>query len=115
MKFLIHFVLILLITILVPMYSIWLYMVALATLVGFFVPYRKTFSSFINSFLFSFMSWGGAAAILAIPNDMLMADRVGGILNISGIALILVTGLIAGICVGFASAAGHSFRQVFKK
>ena len=90
-------------------------MVALATLVGFFVPYRKTFSSFVNTFLFSFMSWSGAAAFLAVPNKMLMADRVGGILNISGIALILVTGLIAGICVGFASAAGHSFRQLFKK
>ena len=115
MKFIIHFILILLITILVPMYSTWWYMVPLASLVGFFVPYRKTFSSFLKSLLFSFISWSSAAALIAIPNEMLMAERVGGILNISGIALILVTGLIAGICVGFASAAGHSFRQLFKK
>ena len=115
MKIIIHLILIILICILAPMYSNWWYMVALSTLVGFFIPYRKTFSSFANSFLFSFITWSGSAAFIAMPNDMVMADRVGGILNVGGFALILLTGMIAGLCIGFGSASGHSLRQLFKK
>ncbi|MDG1296586.1 MAG: hypothetical protein P8P48_05570 [Saprospiraceae bacterium] len=115
MKFTIHLILFVLICLLVPMYSNWLYMAPLGALVGFFIPYRKTISSFAYSFLFSFLTWSGAAAMIAIPNDMILAERVGGILNISGTALILVTGLIAGLFMGLSAASGHSFKQIFKK
>ena len=115
MKIILHIALIALTLFFVPQYTIWWYIGPIAALVGFLIPYGKTFSSFLISFLISFIVWGISTVILASQNEMILADRVGNIFGVSGFGLVLITGLFAGLLTGLASASGHSLRHLFNQ
>ena len=112
MKKIIHFILLVTACLLLPMYADWWFIAVFGVLVGFFIPYEKTFSSFALSFLFSFISWSSYTYAISMPNDFILAERMAGVLNMGAYGLILTTGLIAGLSTGLSSASGHSLRQL---
>ena len=91
--------------------------------VAFAVSAWKAYSgwnAFSTSFISIFILWLSMGLFYSIPNNHILANRVGAMLNlpqssINWIYVLLITGVIGGLVSGFSGLAGFSLREVFKK
>ncbi len=93
----------------------WWSLAVVAFAVGFaFAP--TGWAAFAAGFGGAGVSWGLPAAWLAQQNDGLLAHRVAQLLPLGGsvAALVVVTGIIAGLVGGVAALAGAWLRQAFR-
>lgn len=91
--------------------------------VAFSVSAWKAYSGW-NAFKISFISifilWLAMGLFYSIPNDHILANRVGAMLNlpessINWIYVLLITGIIGGLVSGFSGLAGFYSRAALKK
>lgn len=76
--------------------------------------------AFGHSFLAIFTLWIVAGLIRSIPNENILANRVGEMLmlpfeGLNWLIVLLVTGLIGGLAAGFAGLTGFYLRDITKK
>lgn len=73
--------------------------------------------AFAAGFLGLFMAWGGLAWWIDWQNHSLLSQKMALILPLGGssAALLLLTGLVAGLLAGLASLAGHFLRAQTQK
>lgn len=93
----------------------WWILAVVAFAVGFgFAPTGR--AAFAAGFGGAGLSWLLPAAWLAHQNDGLLAHRVAQLLPLGGsaAALVVVTGVVAGLLGGVAALAGAWLRQAFR-
>jgi hypothetical protein len=72
--------------------------------------------AFWSGFFAVFTLWIMTGLFYSVPNDHILANRVGAMLglpdtSINWIIVLLITGLIGGLAAGFCSLAGYFVRQ----
>lgn len=91
--------------------------------VAFAVSAWKAYSgwnAFITSFISIFILWLAMGLFYSIPNDHILANRVGVMLNlpqssINWIYVLLISGIIGGLVSGFSGLTGFYLREALKK
>jgi len=113
MKFLISIILIALLSFAVGLYLPWWSLALVAFLVAILI-HQRAGKSFLTGFLALFFLWGIMAFVIDQQNQQILSAKVSQMLPLggSGIALILVTGLIGGLVAGFAAMSGSYLRTV---
>ena len=113
MKFLISIILIALLSFAVGLYLPWWSLALVAFLVAILI-HQRAGKSFLTGFLALFFLWGIMAFVIDQHNQQILSAKVSQMLPLggSGIALILVTGLIGGLVAGFAAMSGSYLRTV---
>ncbi len=81
---------------------------------------KSGLQAFGSSFLALFILWVLMGLIHSVPNNHLLANRVGQMFmlpeqNFNWAILLLGTGLIGGLAAGFSGLAGFYCRQIFNK
>lgn len=76
--------------------------------------------SFWNGFSALFILWICMALLRTLPNENLLANRVGQMLTLSEsgfnwVILVIITGIIGGLVAGVSALAGFQFKQAFIK
>ncbi|MFM6975620.1 MAG: hypothetical protein ACKOW2_02070 [Sphingobacteriaceae bacterium] len=76
--------------------------------------------SFWNGFSALFILWACMALLRTLPNENLLANRVGQMLTLpeSGfnwIILVFISSLIGGLVAGLSAFAGFQFKEAFLK
>ena len=76
--------------------------------------------SFWNGFFAIFILWICMALLRSLPNENLLANRVGEMLNLppasyNWLILVLISGTIGGLVAGISAFAGFQFRNAFLK
>ena len=112
MKFLFKTILILLFSylgqLLFPFWSIAI----IALVISLFVK-SKGFSSFFAGFLAVFLLWFSTAFIIDASTQSILTDKVASIFQVSGIVLMIITGVIGGLVGGFGSLTGSLLNTTF--
>ena len=93
----------------------WWSMAVVAFIVGLAIaPSGRV--AFVAGFVGAGLSWLVPAAWLSYQNDGLLAHRVAQLIPLGGsaVALVIVTGLIAGLVGGLAALAGVWLRGAFR-
>jgi hypothetical protein len=68
------------------------------------------------SFVSVFMLWSGMAILSESRSDVSIAQLLGNLLgNISGFAVIILTGVTGGICAGLGGLLGRWMKELFSK
>lgn len=116
MKFLIAFVLTILLSFAGALYFPWWIIAVAAFIVAAFIP-QQPFKSFLTGFIALFILWGAQAFFIDSQNHHLLATRVASILPLGGsyIVLILVTAFIGGLVAAMAALSGSLLRKVIRK
>lgn len=76
--------------------------------------------SFWNGFSAIFILWSCMALLRTLPNDNLLANRVGQMLmlpesSFNWIILVIISACIGGLVAGLSALAGFQFKQSFLK
>ncbi|MFA5243962.1 MAG: hypothetical protein WC380_01555 [Pedobacter sp.] len=91
--------------------------------IAFIVSAWKSYSgwnAFRTSFIAIFILWIAMGLIHSLPNNHILANRVGAMLNlpespINWIYILLITGIVGGLSAGFSGLAGFYFREGIKR
>ncbi|MBD2769309.1 hypothetical protein IC235_15580 [Hymenobacter sp. BT664] len=104
--------LMLVLTVLVQLVLPWWSMAVVAFVLGFALAATGQ-TAFWVGFVGVALSWVGPAAWLSYQNNNLLAQRVAQLLPLGGsaVALIIATGVVAGLVGGLAALAGVWLRQ----
>jgi hypothetical protein len=75
--------------------------------------------AFGHSFLAIFILWIATGLFKSLPNDNILANRVGEMLMLpftefNWIVVLLVSGIVGGLVAGFSGLAGFYLRQAVK-
>ncbi|MGB4776628.1 MAG: hypothetical protein WBP45_15730 [Daejeonella sp.] len=113
------FLLIALICLILQFFLPW-WIIALAAFGLAFWKARSGGNAFGSAFSAIFLLWVIMGLVRSIPNDHLLANRVGQMMmlpdtSFNWIIMLLVTGIIGGIAAGFSALAGFYFQRVFTK
>jgi hypothetical protein len=86
--------------------------IAITSLLVAVLVHQKGWKAFLAGFLGLFLLWAGLAWWIDMKNNGVLSKKVAAVLPLggSGIALILVTGLIGGLVAGFAAMSGSYLR-----
>lgn len=76
--------------------------------------------AFVHSFTAILLLWVAAGLIKTIPNENILANRVGELLMLpfaefNWIIILFVTGIIGGLVAGLSGLAGFYLRELFIK
>src|SRR5690606_7417073 len=90
------------------------------TAVAFGASFWKAGSSrhaFWSGFLAIFCLWAGTALFYTLPNDNILANRIGVMMglpesSLTWLAVLLAGGLAGGLVSGLFALAGYYFRQL---
>jgi len=112
LNFIATFVLALVLSFIMPWWSVML--AAFATALLFTL---KGVSSFFVPFFSILILWAGYSFLLSSPNDFTLARKIAVLLPLKGnpYLLILLAGLIGGLAAGIAGIFGTQCRLMFKK
>lgn len=74
--------------------------------------------AFGHSFMAIFLLWVAAGLFRSIPNENILANRIGEMLTLplsetNWILVLLITGIIGGLVAAFAGMAGYFSRNAF--
>lgn len=91
--------------------------------IAFAVSAWKAYSgwnAFRTSFSAIFILWIAMGLVYSVPNNHILANRVGMMLNlpessINWIYMLIITGITGGLAAGFSGLTGFYFREGFKK
>jgi len=113
MRFLVKFILIVVLTGAAQLFLPWWSIMAIAFLVGFGLP-----ASGINSFLAGFLGvgllWAGYAYWIDNETVSILTNKITALFELqSNALLILLTGVVGGLAAGFGALSGTLFRKIF--
>jgi hypothetical protein len=111
MKFIVSFILIILLSFAGSLFLPWWIIAVAAFLVAAFI-HQRPLKSFLTGFLALFILWGTQALLLDNANEHLLATKVASILPLGGsyIVLILVTAFIGGLVAGMSALTASFLR-----
>ena len=89
--------------------------VVIAAGVGSLILPGKGLPAFASGFLAVFILWSAYAMMIDSANEQILSSRVGQLFSVGPSLLVLITGLIGGLCAGFGSWSGNSIRALLKK
>ena len=114
MKFIISFLLIILLSFAVCLYFSWWSIALVAFVVAAVIPQRPLIS-FITGFLSLFLLWAVLSFWISMNNGNILAHKISLIIikTDSPILLMIVSALIGALVAGFAATAGSYFRSLF--
>lgn len=112
MKFLISFILTILLSFAACLFLPWWSIAIAAFLVAALIP-QKPFKAFLTGFIALFLLWGGLSFWLSNNNDHILAHKVSQlILKMDNPYLLMIaTALIGALVAGFAALAGSYLRK----
>ncbi|HEY0669596.1 MAG TPA: hypothetical protein VGD22_15545 [Sphingobacteriaceae bacterium] len=113
------FIIILFISLILQMFLPW-WIIAIVALT---FSARKAVSgkhAFVHSFTAIFTLWIAAGLLKTIPNENILANRVGEMLMLpftefNWVIILFVTGIIGGLVAGLSGLAGFYLRELFIK
>lgn len=115
MKLAARIILISLITYLLSFYSPW-WILFVVTFVISFLIHGSYINTFITGFLGVGLVWLGLATYLDYKSASMFSEKIVQIFPIEkSNYLIIISGIIGGVCGGFGSLAGNSFKLLFVK
>lgn len=82
---------------------------------------KSASQAFKSGFLALFVVWVGMGLVQTIPNDHLLANRIGAMFmlpadfRLNWLIILLVTGIIGGLAAAFSALAGFYSRRAFCK
>lgn len=108
------FILILIVSLILQLFLPWW----IIAIVAFILSAWKAGSekrAFFHSFAAIFTLWIAAGLVKTLPNENILANRVGEMLklpfaDINWLVVLLVTGIIGGLMAGLAGFAGYCMR-----
>ena len=111
MKFIVSFILIILLSFAGALYFPWWIIAVAAFIVAALIP-QHPFKAFLTGFLALFVLWGAQAFFLDSRNQHLLATKVASVLPLGGsyIMLILVTAFVGALVAGMAALTGSLLR-----
>ncbi|MDP3468881.1 MAG: hypothetical protein Q8S11_11140 [Daejeonella sp.] len=76
--------------------------------------------AFGSAFLAILLLWIGMGLIHTLPNENILANRVGSMLNLPDTSLkwiivLLLTGIIGGLAAGFSGLSGYYVKEAVRK
>jgi hypothetical protein len=116
MKFVVAFILTMLLSFAGGLFFPWWIIALAAFLVAAIIPQRPP-SSFLTAFLALFILWGGYAFGLDLQNQHILATKVASILPLGGsyIIAILITALVGGLVAGLSALTASFLRTTRHK
>lgn len=115
MKFIFRILLSGLFTYLLSFYTPWWIVFAVCFLVAF-ILHGNSLVVFISSFLGAGLVWLLYAWYLDASTESILTDKLVQLFPFEqGIFLLVLSGLIGGVCGGFGALTGNSFRHLFIK
>ncbi len=116
MKFLTAIILTALLSFISGLFLPW-WGIAIAALLVAAIVHQKAGKAFLAGLLGVFLLWAGLAWWIDMKNNGVLSQKVASILPLggSGIALIVVTGLIGGLVAGLAAMTGSYLRATEKR
>lgn len=92
-------------------YFTWYAPVFPAILIGYVMNW-KSGKAFLSGFLAAFLLYSIVSCIIDVSNHHILSTRIGQLFSgISGIVLILFTGITGGILVGSSAAVGAALKH----
>jgi len=77
---------------------------------------QKPGKAFLNGFFGIFALWSAVSLYIYIVNEGLLAERLADLFSLPhGLLVVLLTGLIGGICGGLSAITGNYFKALFLK
>ncbi len=109
------FFLIALISFLLQLFLPW-WIIAPVSFAAGFRRGRSMRYSFVSAFLAIFCLWIVVGLTRTLPNNNILANRIGGMLGLpdtayNWIAVLLLSGLLGGLAAGFSAMAGYYTRR----
>jgi hypothetical protein len=116
MKFIVSFILIILLSFAGALFLPW-WIIALVAFVVAALIHQRPLKAFLAGFLALFILWGVQAFLLDSKNEHLLATKVAAILPLGGsyIVLILVTAFIGGLVAGMSALTASFLRGSKRK
>ena len=116
MKFIVSFILIILLSFAGSLFLPW-WIIAVAAFLVAVLIHQLPLKSFLCGFLALFVLWGAQALWLDNQNEHLLATKVASILPLGGsyIVLILVTAFVGGLVAGMAALSASFLRTSKRK
>ena len=115
MKFLVKFILIIILTYLAQQTMPWWSVVAVAFLVSTLI-YTNGFNSFLSGFLGVGLLWLAYAWMIDSQTNSILTEKVAQLFQLdSPLLLIGLSGLIGGIAGGFGGLTGSHFRKMLTR
>ena len=113
------FILILLLSLIAQFFLPWWVITLIAFILAAWMG-NKPRKSFGNGFSAIFILWACMALLHTLPNENLLANRVGQVLTSSekgmpGLLLVLLTATLGGLVAGVSALAGAYFKEAFGK
>lgn len=92
----------------------WSIMVS-GLLIGYFIP-QKRFLSFLSVFIGVALFWGVFSFYISVANEHILSKRVAVLIikREEPLLLVLLTGLLGGLCAGISALTGRSLALLFK-
>lgn len=112
MKFFTALILTALLAFIAGLFLPWWCMAPVAFAVAALV-HQKPLKAFLSGFLALFLLWGGLAFWIDLKNNHILSKQVAELIKLgeSSFAIIIVTGLVAGLVTGFAALSGSYLRS----
>ena len=115
MKFLVKFILIILLSYLAQQFLPWWSVVAVSFLICTLI-YTSGFNSFLSGFLGVGLLWLTFAWLIDNQTESYLTLKVTNLFKLdSTLLLIGITGLVGGLAAGFGGLTGSHFRKVFTR
>jgi hypothetical protein len=116
MKFIVSFLLIILLSFAGSLFFPWWIVAVPAFVVAALIPQRPL-ASFVTGFLALFILWGTHASFLDYQNQHLLATKVASILPLGGsyINSIIITAFIGGLVAGMSALTASFLRRTKQK
>ncbi len=116
MRFLLAFLLTLVLAFLTGRFMEWWSIALVAFLVALLIP-QKMGKAFLSGLLGIAVLWSAIALWLDVPNQSILSQKVSELFKLGGSSflLILVTAFIGGIVGGFAAMSGSSLRRLLTR
>lgn len=111
MKFFVALLLTAVLAFLAGLWFPWWSLVLAAFAAGWLIP-QTALRSYLSAFLGLFLLWAGLAYWINSGNDSILSERVAALFPgpKTGLFMVILAGLIAGIVGGFAALTGHYLR-----
>jgi uncharacterized membrane protein len=111
MKFTVAVLLTIVVNFLLSLFLPWWIIAAGAGAIAYCLP-QQPWKSSLTGFIGGFLHWAGFAFFIDIQNNHILATRIAGLFSVGQpIAIVLITGVIAGLVAGLAALAVAIFRH----
>lgn len=115
MKLIVRLILIVALTWFLSFYLPWWIVIVVSFLVGLVID-GSGFNAFISGFLGAGLLWLIYSWYLDIQTNSILSSKLVELFPFDDkILLIIMSGLIGGLCGGFGAVTGNSFRKMFVK